>query len=136
MSSGQIHTADMFHPNSVSRRAPQKQKRSATGLAHGEIVGDRAGAATGNEFHILGEHTGAVARMWRFPLRATCGQFLRCDVKIETVRRSVNCDFVTFANECDTTAYRCFGSYVSDDHPVSAAGKAAVGDERHRIAEA
>src|ERR1700739_3959965 len=127
MSSGQIHTADMFHPNSVSRRASQKQKRAATGLAHREIVGDRASAATGNEFHILGEHTGAVARIGRFPLRATRGQFLRCDVKIKTVLRSVNCEFVTFANERDAAAYRCFGGYVSDDHPVSAAGKAAVG---------
>src|SRR5246127_3070318 len=105
-------------------------------LVRGEIVGDRACAAAGNEFHILGEHTGAVARIGRFPLRSAGGQFMRCDVKIEAARGSVNRDFVTFANERDAPAYGCLRGNVAYHHPVTATGKAAVGYQRHRIAEA
>jgi hypothetical protein len=105
-------------------------------LVRGEIIGDRACAAAGNEFHILSEHTGAVARIGRFPLRSARGQFMRCDVKIEAARGSVNRDFVTFANEGDASAYGCLGRNVAHDHPVTATGKAAVGYQRYRIAEA
>ena len=124
-----------FHWSRGDRLNPQRGVQPAS-LVRGEIVGDRACAAAGNEFHILGKHTGAVALNGWFPLRSARGQFMRCNVEIEAARGSVNRDFVTFANERDASAYGCLRRNVAYDHPVTATGKAAVGYQRHRIAEA
>ena len=126
----------LYGANCGEERSRRAAAESEADSVRGEIICDGAEAAAGYELHVFSEHTRAITKRGRFPLRTASRKFFGSDVEIDAVCGGLDRDFVTFVNEGNAAAYSCFRSYVADNHSIGAAGKAAVGNECDGIAEA
>src|SRR5437660_11129475 len=97
---------------------------------------DCATAAAGYQLRILGQDSGFCFCCWRPPALLAVLQFFIGDVQVQKLLLGVDGDLITLLDERDCAAYRRFRGAVSYYHSISSAGKAAVGDQAHRVAQA
>src|ERR1700693_695656 len=108
--------------------------RSAPTCLH--RLGPRSLRGTADELRVLGEHAGKRVGPRGLRRGATGAQLRGRNIEADRARRCIDADAIAVAHQANRAAHGGVRRNMSDHKPVAAAGKAAIGDQRHLRAEA
>src|SRR5260370_19536535 len=118
-----------------SRRQPRLAAPQIREGSNGSDTGDGAFAGAGDQFGVLGEYAGSVARIAGLPLGEAAGNFRRGKVEIEHAAFGVHRDHVAFGDYGDGAAVEGLGRHVGDHEAVGGSAEAAVRHAGDAIAQ-
>src|SRR5216684_1254682 len=114
--------------------SPSKPRHPHT-VSYGPSSRDGANRRRRHEPRVLRHHAGLVPRRRRLPRRQAPRDLAIAQVDVQPPLRHVEHDDVAFPQRRNRSAARGFGRDMSDGEAARRAGKAAVRQERHGIAE-
>src|SRR3989344_9637819 len=101
----------------------------------GKCVSNSTFASGRYQFDIFSQDATSVLRFWLFPFFPSLRELFFGNFNVQRFLFRVYRDDVAISDEPDGAADVRFRRDVADDEPVRAAGEAAIGNKRNRIAE-